>query len=66
MNYPVWQRRFIATVHSHQRLSSKIQLSSLKSVKTFTTLEDQDVRCTGNEGAVHQVELKDNCVFCVH
>jgi hypothetical protein len=22
--------------------------------------------CTGNKGAVHQVELEDNCLFCVH
>jgi hypothetical protein len=66
MNYHVWRRRFIATVHSQRRLSSKIQLSSLKSVRTFRTVEDQDVMCTGKEGAVHQVELKDNCIFHVH
>jgi hypothetical protein len=57
MNYHVWRRRFIATVHSQRRLSSKIQLSSLESVRTFRRVEDQDVTCTGNEGAVHQVEL---------
>jgi hypothetical protein len=66
MNYHVWQGRFISTVHSQRRLSSKIQLSSLESVRTFRTVEDQDVTCTGNEGAVHQVELEDNCVFRVH
>jgi hypothetical protein len=65
MNYHVWQRRFIATVHSQQRLCSKIQLLSLESLRTFRT-EDQDVMCTGNEGADHQVELEDNCVFRVH
>jgi hypothetical protein len=32
----------------------------------FRTVEDHDVRGTGNEGAVHQVELDDNCVFHVH
>jgi hypothetical protein len=57
---------FIASVHSQRRLSSKIELLSLESVRTFRTVEDQDVTCTGNEGAVHQVELEDNCVFCVH
>jgi hypothetical protein len=66
MNYHVWQGRFISTVHSQRRLSSKIQLSSLESVRTFRTVEDQDVTCTGNEGAVHQVELEDNCVFRLH
>jgi hypothetical protein len=66
MNYHVWRRRFIATVHSQQRLNFEIQLSSLESVKTFTMVEDQDVTRTGNKGAVHQVELKDSCVFCVH
>jgi hypothetical protein len=66
MNYHVWQRRFIATVHSQGRLSFKIQLLSFESVRTFRTVEDQYVMCTGNEGAVHQVELEDNCVFRVH
>jgi hypothetical protein len=66
MNYHVWRRRFIATVHSQRRICSKTQLSSLKSVRTFRTVEDQDVTCTGNKGAVHQVELEGKCVFKVH
>jgi hypothetical protein len=66
MNYHVWRRRFIAIVNSQRRLRSEIQLLSLESVKTLTTVEDQDVTRTGNEGAVHQVEFKDNCVFRVH
>jgi hypothetical protein len=66
MNYHVWQQRFIATVHSQRSLSSKIQLLPLESFRTFRTVQDQYVRGTGNKGAVHQVELEDNCVFCVH
>jgi hypothetical protein len=31
----------------------------------FTTVEDHDVRCTGNEIAVHQIALDDNYVFHV-
>jgi hypothetical protein len=45
---------------------SKIQLSSLESVRTFRTVEDHDVKCTGNEGAVHQVELDNRYVFHIH
>jgi hypothetical protein len=44
---------------------SKIQLSSLESVRTFRTVEDHDVRCTGNS-AVYQEALEDNYVFRVH
>jgi hypothetical protein len=76
MNYHVWQRGFIATVHSQQMPPAEsVHMSairwitrwwSLESVKTFITVEDQDVMRTGNKGAVHQVELIDNCFFRVH
>jgi hypothetical protein len=32
----------------------------------FSTVDDHDVRCTGNEGAVHQIALDNNYVFHVH
>jgi hypothetical protein len=32
----------------------------------FRTVEDHGVRCTGNEGAVHQVKLDNNYVIHVH
>jgi hypothetical protein len=38
----------------------------LESGKTFTTVEDQNVMCTGNKDASHRVKLKKNCVFCFH
>jgi hypothetical protein len=76
MNYHVWQCRFMATVHSQQKPPAEsVCMSaigwikkwwSIESVKTFTTVEYQDVTCTGNEDKAHQVELKYNCIFCVH
>jgi hypothetical protein len=76
MNYHVWRRSFIATLHSQgMPPAESVRISAigwitrwwpLESVKTFTKVEDQDVMRVGNKGAVHQVELKDNCVFRVH
>jgi hypothetical protein len=55
-----------STLFPKDQINLSYPMSTANLHPAFRTVEDHDVRRTGNKGAVHQVELDDNYVFHVH
>jgi hypothetical protein len=51
---------------AHNQVDFSYPMSTANVHIAFRTVEDYDVRCTGNKGAVHQVKSDNNYVFHVH
>jgi hypothetical protein len=53
-------------LRAHDQVDFSYPMSTTNVHIAFRTVEDHDVTCSSNEGAVHQVKSDDNYVFQVH